>query len=256
MNLYFKLLQEPVFTMEYVKQYYNNIESARSALKRLLKQNMVARIKNNLYTCISGETGEPVANRYQIACMLTKTAYISHHTAIEYHGLLDQIYYDVYVSSETRFQEFEFAGYTYKYVPAKNQNGVEMVQLSGGVRVTDMEKTLIDSIKDMDKIAGVEEIISFIQAIRKLNEQKLSRYLEDYDTQFLFQKTGYLLEIYYKSNELSNNFYSLCMEHIGKSKRHLSKDTFKGFYDSRWKLIVPKANAYLKNGENGNYDRI
>lgn len=37
MKLYFELLKHPVFTMENVKQYYNNIESAHSAVKRLIK---------------------------------------------------------------------------------------------------------------------------------------------------------------------------------------------------------------------------
>lgn len=256
MNLYFELLQEPAFTVEYVNQYYGNIESARSALKRLMKQKMVVKIRNDLYTCISGETGSPVASRYQIACRITKTAYISHHTAIEYYGMSDQVYYDVYVSSETRFREFEFDGYTYKYASTKSQNGVENVQYSGGVRVTDLEKTLIDSIKDMDKIAGTEEIVSFIQSLRKLDEKKLCQYLIEYKNQFLFQKTGYLLETYYAKGELTDKFIQICQEHIGQSKRYFSKDIYERAYNARWKLIVPDIKTYLKNGENSSYDRI
>ena len=66
MNLYFELSKEPVFTAEYVNQFYDNVESARSALKRLMKKKMIAKIRNNLYTCMSGETGAPIANRFQI----------------------------------------------------------------------------------------------------------------------------------------------------------------------------------------------
>ena len=67
LNLYFKLLKTPVFTVEDVNKYYDNMDSARSAIKRLMKEGMVAKIRNNMYTCISGETGAPVANRFQIA---------------------------------------------------------------------------------------------------------------------------------------------------------------------------------------------
>ena len=84
MNLYFELLKYPVFTMEQVMIFYDNIESARSAIKRLIKKGMVEKIRNNLYTCISGETGAPVANRFQIASALSDSACISHHTAAEY----------------------------------------------------------------------------------------------------------------------------------------------------------------------------
>ena len=48
MNLYFELLKKPIFRVEDVNEYYNNIDSARSAIKRLKKENMVAKIRNNL----------------------------------------------------------------------------------------------------------------------------------------------------------------------------------------------------------------
>lgn len=256
MNLYYELLGQPTFTVGDIARYYNNVNSARSALKRLLKQNLIKRIRNNLYTCISGETGAPVANRYQIACSITDTAYLSHHTAIEYYGLSDQVYYDVYVTSKTRFRTFEFDGYTYKYIPSKNQSGIEKVKYSGGVCVTDLERTLADSIKDMDNVSGIEEVISFICSIQKLNEKRLCRYLSEYNNQFLFQKTGYLLETYYDGLELSDEFYEFCQRHIGKSKRYLSKDISQGRYNSKWKLVTLDKKAFLKNGENDDYARI
>lgn len=37
MNLYFELLKKPVFNMEDVNKFYNNMDSARSAIKRLRK---------------------------------------------------------------------------------------------------------------------------------------------------------------------------------------------------------------------------
>ena len=55
LNLYFELLKTPVFTVEDVNKYYDNMDSARSAIKRLMKEGMVAKIRNNMYTCISGE---------------------------------------------------------------------------------------------------------------------------------------------------------------------------------------------------------
>lgn len=256
MNLYFELLQKPVFTAEYVNQYYNNVESTRSALKRLMKQKLIMKIRKNLYTCISGETGAPVANRFQIGCAITKSAYISHHTAIEYHGMSDQVFYDVYVSSETRFQDFEFDGYTYKYLSTKMQTGVENVQYSDGIRVTDIEKTLIDSVKDMDKIAGMEEVIAFIESIRKLNEKKLCQYLSEYQNQFLYQKMGYLIENYCGATGITEEFYQICLEHIEKSKRYLSNDIYQGSYNSKWKLVVADTKIYQKNGDNGEDDRI
>ena len=117
------------------------------------------------------------------------------------------------------------------------------------MRVTDLERTLADSIEDMDKISGIEEIISMIRQIRKIDEKKLRVYLNERDKNFLYQKTGWLLETYWNAG-IPDSFYQFCRNHTGKSKRYLTKDITKGIYNSKWKLIVPDWEAFMKNGEN------
>lgn len=248
MNLYYELLKHPVFTIEHVNQYYNNIESARSAVKRLLRNGLAVKIRNNLYTCISGETDAPLANRYQIASALTSTSYLSHHSAMEYYGISDQVFYEVYVSSETSFREFEFDGYMYCYVCSKCSEGIETIKYSGGVRVADKERAVIDSIKDLDKIAGLEEVVDNIQTISALREKRLLAYLECYNNQFLYQKTGLLLKSQQQRLGLSNEFFQICKDRVGLSKRYLTKDCKEGKYDTIWRLVVPSQMYYLKNG--------
>jgi predicted transcriptional regulator of viral defense system len=250
MNLYFELLKKPIFKMEDVNQYYDNIDSARSAVKRLMREGMAAKIRNNMYTCISGETGQPVANRFQIASNITPTSYISHHTAMEYYGITDQVFYEVYVSSETSFRDFEFAGYVYHYISSKNSEGIEKKDYSGGVVVTDLERTVVDSVKDMDKIAGMEEVVQDIACIHRMQEKRLLKYLELYQNQFLYQKMGFLLFADKDKLGLSENFFDICKSQIGKSKRYFTRDMKKGRYDDEWKLIVPADIFELKNGVN------
>ena len=57
MNLYFELQKSPVFTMEDAAKYYNNIESARSAVKRLIKKDMVKKYEK-ICTLVSVEKVE------------------------------------------------------------------------------------------------------------------------------------------------------------------------------------------------------
>ena len=220
LNLYFELLRTPVFTVEDVNKYYDNMDSARSAIKRLMKEGMVAKIRNNMYTCISGETGAPVANRFQIASKITPTSYVSHHTAMEYYGITDQVYYDVYVASETSFREFEFDGYTYRYVASK----------------------------DMDKIAGIEEVIQDIGSMKRMQEKRVLKYLDLLSNQFLYQKMGFLLSEHKEKMGLSDEFFETCKSQIGKSKRYLTKDMSGGRYVDEWKLVIPNNIYSIKNG--------
>lgn len=247
-KLYYELLKLPVFTIEDVQLYINNKNSARAAINRLIQKSMLVRIRRNLFSCISGETAAPVANRFQIGSRITNTSCISHHTAMEYYGITDQVFYEVYVSSETEFKNFSFDGYTYRYIRPRIKEGISEPSFSGGIIITDLERTLLDSINDMDKIAGIEEVISNIESLNTINENKLVQYLSLYRNQFLYQKTGYLLSVFYKQQKLSNSFYDLCREKAGKSTRYISSDYMEGTFDSQWNLIIPDMVYIGKNG--------
>ena len=106
---------------------------------------------------------------------------------------------------------------------------------------------MIDSIKDMDKIAGIEEVIQDISCMNKLREKRLLSYLEHLSNQFLYQKTGFLLSEQKEQLGLSDDFFKECQQKIGKSKRYLSKDLADGVYDAQWKLVVPQYLS-VKNG--------
>jgi len=248
MNLYFELLKKPVFTMDIVNQYYNNMDSARSAVKRLMKEKMVAKIRNNMYTCISGETGTPIANRFQIASMLTSTSHISHHTAMEYYGIARKEDREVYVASETSFREFEFDGYFYRLVLTKHMEGVESLLPSGNIEITDLERTIVDSVKDMDKIMGMEGVIQDISCVgKKAREDRILKYLEVLSNQFLYQKVGFMLSDYKDKMGLSDDFFDKCKKEIGKSKRYLTKNMPDGHYNAEWKLVVPNDLCQIEN---------
>ena len=255
MNLYFELLKTPVFRIEDIDRYYHNMNSARAAVKRLMKEGLAVKIRNNLYTCISGETGAPVAGRFQIASAINKTSFISHHTAMEYYGFADQIFYDVYVSSAIKFNEFMFEGYTYHFIKSDMTQGIDRPAFSGGIAVTDAERTIIDSIKDMDKIAGPEEVIANISALnRTLKEEKLLDYLSFYRNQFLYQKTGFLLEPDKERLGLTDAFFVECQKHIGKSSRYLTREKSPGTFSRKWSLVIPDNMYFIKNGVNENAD--
>ena len=249
MDLYIELAKVPTFKIEDVNRYYNNIASARSAVKRLLSKGKALKIRNNLYTCVSAEHGGPIANRFQIASAINDTSYVSHHSAMEFYGITDQMMYEIYVSSDHRFQDFEFDGYHYHYIKSRLSEGVDTPAYSGGIRVTDKERTIADILKDMDKIGGIEECIANIGSITVLDEKKLLRYMDLYNNKFLYQKAGYLLWDKKDALGLSDEFFDICRSKIGKSKRYLTADIKAGSYIEEWRLVVPASGSISKNGE-------
>ena len=201
---YTQLVKLNTFTMDDVYKLVGNKKTASSLVFRLSKKGLVKKIRNNLYTCINVADEQPVATKYHIACAVNNTAYLSHHSAFEYMGISNQVFYEIYVSSEKRFDDFEFNGITYKYVSSKISSGVIEPKNTQGIRVTTLERTVVDSIKDFEKIGGLEELLNCIESISHLNENKLIKYLDAYNLQFLYQKAGFLLEHYKDQLQLSD----------------------------------------------------
>lgn len=241
MDVYTELAKYPVFAIDHVKKLTDNEKTAYSKLNRLMKKGLVKKIRKNIYSVVNPATGLIVATRYQIACAITNTAYISHHSAFEYYGLANQVFYEVYVSSETKFNHFGYDHVTFKYVASRMKVGVVDAKNTTGVRITDLERTVIDSIRDLNKIGGFEELINCLESVHYLDEKKLKRYLDIYNTQGLYQKAGFLLDHYRKEIQLSKEFLEYCKSKIGKSKRYLvSEAKENSYYNSEWELMVPE----------------
>lgn len=66
---------------------------------------------------------------------------------------------EVYVSSSTVFRSFEFDGLIYKFLQSRIDDGI--VNAVDGVKVTDLERTVIDSINDFEKVNSMLHGILF-----------------------------------------------------------------------------------------------
>lgn len=251
MRGYTELAKMSVFSINDVEKLVWNKNTAYSLVNRLVKNGLAIKIRSRLYTCIEPQSNQPIASKYQIATAINESAYISHHTAFEYYGQANQVYYEVYVSSNSHFRDFEFNGFLYKFVQSKFSNGVISPKNTEGVRITDIERTVVDSIKDFDKIGGLEELLSCIEILTFLDSQKLLQYLYLYDLQVLYQKSGYILEHFKDSLKLPESFFEICKSKVGKSIRYLSSSiTTDTAFNKEWKLVVPQ-NLFDLNEQGG-----
>ena len=101
------------------------------------------------------------------------------------------------------------------------QDGIVSPEFSGGVRVTDKERTIIDSIKKLNLIAGLEEVLTCIISVNSINEAKVLKYLSEYNSAFLYQKVGFIFSEYQAELGVSDDFIKRCKERSGNSKRYL-----------------------------------
>jgi predicted transcriptional regulator of viral defense system len=239
MKYYKELLDMGCFSWEAAWDMVGSPNTASNLIQGYLKKGYIRRVKRNLYVAVNLADDMPVANRFVIASHVTPGAYVSHHSAFSYYGYTNQVSYDVWVSSCERFNPFEFEGYTFRYVMARIAAGVE--KKADGAAVTDLERTIIDSINDFEKIGGLEELLRSLAMVPYADEAKLLRYLEGYGKRVLYQKAGYILEHFKKEMAIGDRFFDHCASRLSKSVRYLyqglPKDQMR--YDKRWQLFVP-----------------
>jgi predicted transcriptional regulator of viral defense system len=237
LKYYEQLLDLGCFSRNDILTITRNYNTAGTLLKSYMKKGYIQKIKRNLYVAINPADQQPVVSKYYIAGKLTQSAYVSHHAAFEYYGCANQVSYQVEVSTETSFNAFTFNGNNFAYFASRIKDGV--VLQPDGVRITDIERTLIDNINDFEKIAGLEELLRCIELIPSVNERKLLSYLKSYNKQILFQKTGYILQHFKDMFRISEAFFNECSSRIGNSTRYLASN-IDGNYNSMWQLVVPK----------------
>ena len=162
MKYYKELAELGCFSQKELVQLLGSGSAAASLAAAYLKKGYVERIRRDLYATVSMETGQPIPTRYQIASKLAEDACISHHSAFEFYGYANQVFYEVYVDTESRFRSFEYDGVSYRRIAP---HGTAQAKLINGTRVVSVEQAVIDSIRDFEKIAGLEETLRCIQLI-------------------------------------------------------------------------------------------
>lgn len=214
------------------KQYSNWISNK-------IKTRTYIKIRSNLYALVDPSTNDIYSTKFEIASNISETSFICFHSALEYYGIANQVFNDVIVGSLTKFNNFIFNDNEFIFKHAKSLTLINNV-ISEGIRVTSLEKTIIDCIDEISFSGGIEEILNALEQIKYLNEEKLIEALDEYNKMFLYQKVGYLLETYNYQLHLSKDFFDKCKSHVTNKVNYLMKDEFKKVsLNKDWKLLVP-----------------
>lgn len=208
MKYYQNLAQFTAFTLKDAMQVMDSgAGNTPQVLNSMIKKGSVRRIRQNLYTCTDFVNGGDVATHFDIASKITPSSFVAFHSAFEFYGFYNQIFYDVQVGSQTRFTNFEDNGYSYYYFASDTQTQVETIR---GVRVTSIERTIVDSINMLGKVMDTEELIKCIELVHLVNEQKIREMLLLYNKDILFRKVGYILSFFRDEFHLSDEFFDFC----------------------------------------------
>ncbi|MDR3185873.1 MAG: hypothetical protein LBU04_03560 [Christensenellaceae bacterium] len=231
-----------LFTKADLTSHFQSPMSLNSALFGYIKRGLVVRIKNGLYAAVNPAIGIPYAGQYEIATGAASDAYVAYHTALEYHGIANQVYNTFYFCSTARVRSFEYGLCSYNRIcPPKVTEGIITTEIYAPVRVTCLERTIVDCINRLDLAGGLGEVIMAITACPYLNEDKLEKYLDEYGEKYLYQKAGFILW-QTKQSELSKVFFDYCKARVGNRRSYMIENKGEDvMLNTEWNLIIPRS---------------
>jgi predicted transcriptional regulator of viral defense system len=175
-------------------------------LGKLVRKRWLVRLVRDRYLMVPLEgvlQGIPMADRFVIAreIMGSVPYYISHYSAMELHQMTTQPVNTVFVTVGKQRTSRAIAGVEYRFVYAGTGSfwGCEEIWATPQeqVRVSDLEKTLLDGAVRPDLCGGVGELGKGLWLRREeLDEVRLVEYAQRLDQKAAARRIGFLLQTY------------------------------------------------------------
>lgn len=180
--------------------------AAAGLTSELIKRNIIARIKRGKYIIVPQEIGDDanyIGNWYVAAREIVNNPdyYISYYSAMDIHNMVTQPVTKVFINiPKQQYKKRRTVGNTtfeFVYVDAKYVWGIInfWVTNSEQVRVSDIERTIIDCLYRPQHCGGILEIVKglWIQKER-IDFDKLLNYALKFDKIVTIKRLGYILE--------------------------------------------------------------
>ncbi len=250
MKYYKELASYNTFTLLEAVKIIGTAPAAKKYLSKMVEVGYVKKIRKNLYTCYDFAKFEDCANRFQIASSINKNSYLAFHSAFVFYGFYNQMFNEIQVSSDKRFSSFEYGGYSYKCYLNDINIQIDLIQ---GVKVTTIERAIVDSINMLGKVMDIEELLKCLDLVNLVKEEKILEILGAYKKEVLYRKVGYILSFYKGELQLSDAFFATCLSKGNASNGGylVNNDKNNLVFNPKWGLYVYKdlKNIGNKGGE-------
>jgi predicted transcriptional regulator of viral defense system len=215
-------------------------DDAKKIANNLVHKQWLDRLKSGTYLIVplaAGETGEYTEHEFVIASHLADPMYISYWTALNYHGLTEQVPLTVFAATTEQVPAREIHGVTYTFVTltAAKFFGYDSVAVDAQqVNVASVEKTLVDCADHPEHCGGVDELAKGLAAA-DLDQATLTEYLLRLGNGAAIKRIVYLADLL--DVELANRNELVAAFTSGYSKLDPTRGD-EGRYVSEYRLLV------------------
>ena len=226
-----------------------SVKTRDSLLAHHIKTGRILRARRGLYVSVpfgmSPETC-PV-DTFLLAGKMSDDAVLAHHTALEFYGKAHSVREEFLFLTEKAIRPLNFRGYQFRGVRfprallRKEQKffGVDIAERAGiEVRVTGLERTLVDVLDRPDLGGGWEEIWRSLESVEFFDMDKVLDYTLLLENSSTAAKVGFFLQSRRRDLMVEDAYLDRLRQHIPKQTTYMARNT-KGRLVKKWNLVVP-----------------
>jgi predicted transcriptional regulator of viral defense system len=248
-----------VFTVEEFARYLGGEKSlAEYRVRYYLQQGRLKRLANGVYATVPvsavPESYEPDA--FLAAAAIRLDAVFAYHSALDLLGQGHSVWWTCTVCTGRRRSPVEIGRTTIKFLShpqaarprAKGRSSGEGAKIPwttevsrGGrtLRVTTPERTLVDGLRELSLVGGLDELVESMDGFATLSPDALKEILRAYDNRRLWAAVGWYLERRLEGLFLDASILGDFQKHRPRTRVYLAPGQRGGALAKDWNLVVP-----------------
>ena len=250
------LSQHDVFTVEELDLFLSKEGSGKPNTRKALltyyrKQGRIIPVRRGLYAVVpfgSSPDSSPV-DIYLLAAKMAPDAVLGYHTALEFHGKAYSVYNRLHYLSTRRSLPIKFRSFEIRRVSVPQSLRVKGQEMFGVVRhkrsgselrVTSLERTLVDVLDRPDLTGSWEEIWRSLESVEFFDIEQIVEYVLLLENATTAAKVGFFLEQHKESLMVDDVDLQLLRKLRPRQPHYLMRGKRKGGrWVKEWNLMVP-----------------
>jgi predicted transcriptional regulator of viral defense system len=240
-----------LFTLEELAHRYGKkkpTRSVRNMLYRLKRQGRVRQLTKGVY---AGALATASVNRYSVPNKLRRDAVVAFHSALEFHGVANQVFQTVYYLSVRPRRDVAFDGVTYHCVAPPRQLvrahrlDFQVESSRDKVRVTGRERSIVDSLAFLPYSGGAEELDRSLAMLPSFDFDASLEYLRLLRMPWLYARLGFLLDRHAEKLFFRGKSRDAFLKRLPRGVAYLDRKRPGNRWVPTWNLMVPETLAPL-----------
>lgn len=232
-----------IFTIVEAKKILK--ENPKKVMSYLIQKKWVLPLKKGLYAIVPLDIGvkgadDFIVHDFIIAAHLAKPYYIAYWSALNYHGLSDQIPRSVFIATTKTLKALEILNSRFIFVNLSKDRfmGIEKIKIEGkDINISNIDKTVTDCLDHPEHAGGIDEVARAIYFNHKeLDFNKIKYFSLKMKNITILKRLGFILEKSKLLEEYKNIFETIKLTK-GYSKLDITSKE-KGKYNEKWKLLI------------------